>query len=136
MKLILDDVVAGEFMAAVRLIVIAAVGDFILSAYESWMSSRFRPCDGVRLHERFQGKLYRRAAGVELRCYDDPEYFDSFIMAAKNSDSTVGKLIGSIREFMITVAEIIISGGSTSPACRDCCLSYWSPRYCISLCQA
>lgn len=110
-KLILDDVVAGEFMAAVRLIVIAAVGDFILSAYESWMSSRFRPCDGVRLHERFQGKLYRRAAGVELRCYDDPEYFDSFIMAAKNSDSTVGKLIGSIREFMITVAEIIISGG-------------------------
>lgn len=110
-KWILDMVVGGEYRVAVSVILLSAAADLALSAYESWMKDYYRPKDAVRIHEAFQNKLYRRAVSVKLCFYDDPKYYDRFLMAARNSDATAGKLLQSLREFFVAVAEILISGG-------------------------
>lgn len=111
LKWILDKVIEGDFQTAIVLIVVSAVADFIFSAYDSWMNNCYRPRNAIRLHEAFQNRLYRQAAGVELRFYDDPAYYDSFLMAGSNSDAKAVNLLEAVRTFLVTVAELLISGG-------------------------
>lgn len=111
LKWILDKVIEGDFQTAIVLIVVSAVADFIFSAYDSWMNNCYRPRNAIRLHEAFQNRLYRQAAGVELRFYDDPAYYDSFLMAGSNSDTKAVNLLEAVRTFLVTVAELLVSGG-------------------------
>lgn len=111
LKWILDKVIEGDFETAIVLIVVSAVADFIFSAYDSWMNNCYRPRNAIRLHEAFQNRLYRQAAGVELRFYDDPAYYDSFLMAGSNSDTKAVNLLEAVRTFLVTVAELLVSGG-------------------------
>ncbi len=110
-KWILDKVVEGNFKAAVFLIAISAVADLIFCAYGSWMESCYRPKDAIRLHVAFQNRLYRQAAKIELQYYDDPTYYDSFLMAGSNSDTKAGSFLGAVCAFLVTAAELLISGG-------------------------
>ena len=110
-KWILDKVVEGDFKAAIFLIAISMVADFMFCAYGSWMNNCYRPKDNIRLHVAFQNKLYRHAAKIELHYYDDPTYYDSFLMAGSNSDTKAGSLLGAVCAFLVTAAELLISGG-------------------------
>ncbi len=110
-KLILDKVVEGYFKVAILLIAISAIADFVFSAYASWMNDCYRPKNAIRLHVAFQTRLYRQAASVELHYYDNPVYYDSFLMAASNSDAKAGSFLGAVCTFLATVAELLISGG-------------------------
>lgn len=108
---ILDLVVSGRYLDTFLLIFLSAAADLAVSGFEAWMKEYYRLKDAVRLHEAFQKKLYRRAAGVELMYYDTPEYYDKFLLAAGNSDKTAGKLLQSGREFLVSLSEILLSGG-------------------------
>lgn len=110
-KWILDAVVERNFTTAIFLIAIAAAADLLFSTYSAWMNDCYRPKDAIRLHEAFQKRLYRQAAKVALWYYDDPAYYDNFLMAGKNSDEKAGSFLGAVRTFLVTTAELLISGG-------------------------
>ena len=110
-KWILDNVVNGDFQAAMLLIGIAAIADLAFSAYDHWMNDYYRPKDAIRLHLKFQNRLYRKAAKIEFQYYDDPVYYDSFLMAGSNSDAKAVSFLGALCTFLATVAELLLSGG-------------------------
>lgn len=109
-KLILDRVVEQKFISAIWLVVFAAAADFILSAFESYMNDCYRPMQAIKLRRYFQGKLYRSVAGVDMKYYDDPEYYNRYIRAAENSDSTAQSFLATAQGFFVTLAEIVFSG--------------------------
>lgn len=110
-KLILDLVVQGRFGRAAIGVVSAACADLICSAFDAWMNNCFRPQDNIRLHRYFHEKLYRCAVDVDIRYYDNPDYYDQFILAARNSDAIAVQYIATLQNFLVTIAEIFISGG-------------------------
>ncbi|MDE7325943.1 MAG: ABC transporter ATP-binding protein/permease [Lachnospiraceae bacterium] len=109
-KLILDRVVAGEFVLAGWLVGFAAVADLILSAFDSYMGDCYRPMQAIKLRRYFQGKLYRNVVSADIRYYDDPEYYNRYIRAAENSDSAAQAFLATTQAFLVTAAEILFSG--------------------------
>ncbi|MBR5506899.1 MAG: hypothetical protein IKV88_02515, partial [Clostridia bacterium] len=110
-KVILDLVISGEFQKAIFVVLFAVVADFVFSVFERWMNYVYRKKDNIRLHEQFQKKLYQGAVKVRLTYYDNPEYYDQFILAAKNGDIQAIQFLDTLKEGIVKVAEILISGG-------------------------
>lgn len=45
-----------------------------------------------KLHEGMQGELYRKARALDQACYDDPEFYNDFIWAIRESDGRAAAL--------------------------------------------
>lgn len=110
-KVILDLVVSQNFEEAVTCVVLAAAADLVLCSFESWMDDYYRPLQAIRLHKYFHEKLYAKVGETDMEYFDNPEFYNRYVLAAQNIDSTAQKMIGSVRNFFITVAEIVIAGG-------------------------
>ena len=53
-----------------------------------------------KLHEGMQGELYRKACALDQSCYDDPEFYNDFIWAIRESDSRAALLREDFRNFL------------------------------------
>ena len=62
----------------------------------------------------FEGKIQRelmaKAQMMDLRCYDIPEYYDDFVIAASQSEEMCKKTIMSAASILSTVVAMVISG--------------------------
>ena len=110
-KLILDAVVAGEFKKAVVIVGLGALGECLALGYSCWMDTSYRKKDNVRVHQYFHQQLYRGAVDVDLKCYDNPEYFDRFILTANNSDKMAVECVATVNEFFTVLLTSILTGG-------------------------
>ena len=110
-KLILDAVVAADFSKAVLIAGLGALGEFIALGFGGWMDGVYRKKDNIRIHRHFHEQLYRSAVDVDLRCYDDPEYFDRFILTANNSDKMAVQCVATVNEFLTVTLTTILTGG-------------------------
>ena len=59
---------------------------------------------------KVQRELMEKAQLMDLRCYDIPEYFDDFIIAASQSEEMCKKAIMSAASILSTVVAMAISG--------------------------
>ncbi len=64
-----------------------------------------------KLHEKMQGELYRKACSLDQSCYDDPEFYNDFIWAIRESDSRAAQLRDDFRRFLQQILTIV---GTTS----------------------
>lgn len=64
-----------------------------------------------KLHEKMQGELYRKACALDQSCYDDPEFYNDFIWAIRESDSRAAALRDDFRRLLQQLLTII---GTTS----------------------
>lgn len=110
-KLILDAVVAGDFRRAVAIVGLAALGQLLAQGFGSWMENCYRRRDNIRIHRHFHERLYHSAVDVDLRCYDNPEYFEKFIVTIQNSDKMALQCIQTVNSFFTTVLTALLSGG-------------------------
>lgn len=59
-----------------------------------------------KLHEKMQGELYRKACALDQSCYDDPEFYNDFIWAIRESDGRAIKLRDDFRKFLQYILTI------------------------------
>lgn len=109
-KLILDAVVTGKLREAIILVGLGALGDCLTQGYSHWMDSSYRKKDNIRIHQHFHQQLYCSAVDVDLRCYDNPEYFDHFILTANNSDKMAVQCVATINEFFTVLLTSLVTG--------------------------
>ncbi len=62
----------------------------------------------------FEGKIQRelmeKAQMIDLKCYDIPEYFDDFIIAASQSEEMCKKAIMSVASIAANVVSMLVAG--------------------------
>lgn len=63
---------------------IKIVGEMLEGVIDDWTQYRFKRVAGV-----LQQRLIRKAAKIDLMCYDNKEYFDDFVIAASQSEETM-----------------------------------------------
>jgi len=59
---------------------------------------------------KVQRELMEKAQLMDLKCYDIPEYFDDFIIAASQSEEMCKKAIMSAASIISTVVAMVVSG--------------------------
>ncbi|MBQ7781380.1 MAG: ABC transporter ATP-binding protein [Lachnospiraceae bacterium] len=57
-----------------------------------------------------QRELMQKAQKMDLKCYDIPEYFDDFIIAASQSEEMAKKAIMSVADIAANVTAMIVAG--------------------------
>lgn len=91
-------------LLAVWLIVDSA-GLAIHVALENFFYTRF-----VRVSGAVQRELMEKARLMDLKCYDIPEYYDDFVIAASQSEDMVIKGIMSVARIAASVLTMLIAG--------------------------
>lgn len=64
----------------------------------------------VKVSGKVQRELMEKAQLIDLKCYDIPEYFDDFVIAASQSEVMINKAIMSIGRIAAGVFAMLIAG--------------------------
>ena len=94
------------------LLLVLAMAVFLISAYifHEWYWQFIEPKARQELHKKMQEQLYKKAASIDLACYDRPDFYNDFVWAINEADSrtiAICEDIGKIINRLITSAVII-----------------------------
>lgn len=64
----------------------------------------------VRVTGAIQRELMQKAQMMDLKCYDIPEYYDDFVIAASQSEDMVNKAIMSVANISASIISMLIAG--------------------------
>ena len=69
---------------------------FMTNLYKDYVENVVYPLENTRIYYGLYQKLYAKAKKVELRCYEDADFYNRFTMATDLADEKVTKIIDSL----------------------------------------
>ncbi|MCI9436721.1 MAG: hypothetical protein HFH85_06055 [Lachnospiraceae bacterium] len=58
---------------------------FLTTGFQIWMEERYVPCTDPELYEKLNGMLFEQASNVDIACYEDVEFYDTYTKAASQA---------------------------------------------------
>ncbi len=109
-KYVFDSIEAGiDFMTILFWILLYSGYNAAFELFNKWRLEVFNPKAKLTLHENIQNELYKKARELDQSCYDDPEFYNDFIWAIRESDVRVSSVVSSVELFINrTVSSIAI----------------------------
>ena len=100
-KYILDVIESeGDFQELLVWVCLLAAAFLISDLLEQWKQEVYVPKATLILHEGVQNELYKKARELDQSCYDDPEFYNDFIWAIRESDKRVMMIMDNIGSFL------------------------------------
>ena len=72
---------------------------------QGWMQ-KVKP----RLYKTLKDKMYVKAADLDLACYDNPDYYNDFVLAVSESEKTVDRFLELV-DLISQCATVIVTSG-------------------------
>ncbi len=121
LKYIIDVVSEGErlerIFTAVGLIAVILVGSKLFT----WLFQEFFwNVARERVYYGLNKTLYEKAKSVDLSNYDDPEFYNSFILTIESSSDNIANLLGLVRNYVGNLVSFVTIGGviiTIDPVC-------------------
>lgn len=76
-------------------IAVCGVAFFLINLYTNYADNVILPLQTTRLYGGVYRKLYAKARNVELRCYEDPDFYNRYTMAMDGAEAKVSAIITS-----------------------------------------
>lgn len=100
-----------EFQTILFWILLVAGYNAVFEFFNKWRLEVYVPKIKLILHEKIQNELYQKARALDQSCYDDPEFYNDFIWAIRESDTRVSQVMGNLEMCLNrTVSSIVIFG--------------------------
>ncbi len=74
------------------------------SAYFYWSTVKIKPI----LYQKLREKIYDRAHKVDLSCYDNPDYYNEFILSTTQADQCVDRFYDDSYNFLRYITCLIV----------------------------
>ena len=115
-KYIIDVVTEGTNLNRIFYAVIVIGLVLILSTIFSWLFREFYwNMERERLYYGLNKKLYDKARSLDLESYDNPEFYNNFILTIESSSGNIQNLLGLVRMYvghiisLITVSSVLFT---------------------------
>ncbi|HIW31263.1 MAG TPA: ABC transporter ATP-binding protein/permease [Candidatus Paenibacillus intestinavium] len=110
MKYIIESIsIERNFQQIVYFIILTLVLILALVLLDNWYNYRFRPLSDLKLYEKLYLILFRKAASVELKCFEDHEFYNKYTKAIQEADQRVSAVLENLsRIIFVTLATISI----------------------------
>ncbi len=82
---------------------------FLLAMYDSYSKSMIYPYTDNKIYRTLYRKLYAKARNVELRCFEDAEFYNRYTMAL---DGSAQKMTASVNYFFSVVFGVIAAAAA------------------------
>lgn len=107
-KYIIDTVSEGKDMNRVYKAVLIIVGVLILSNVLSLLYREFYwNMAKERLYYKLNSTLYEKAHSLDLQNYDDPDFYNNFILTIESSSENIQGLLGMVQNYVANVITLI-----------------------------
>lgn len=120
-KYVIDSVQFQRSFSEVLIFIgIVAVFFIITSILSSIFNSIYVPKARQKISQRMQQKLFEKAIGTDLQYYDDPEYYNSFIISLSNADNRAFEVFDSFISILtsfLTISGILSIIFTVDPIC-------------------
>lgn len=111
-KYLFDSIEAGvDFKKILFWTLLIAVYNSIFEFFNKWRLEVYVPRVKLTLHEGIQSELYEKAKALDQSCYDDPEFYNDFIWAIRESDSRTVQIMENISIFINRVISSLVIFG-------------------------
>ena len=115
-KYIIDVVTEGKDLHRIFYAVIVIALVLIGSTVISWLFREFYwNMERERLYYGLNQKLYDKARSLDLESYDNPEFYNNFILTIESSSGNIQNLLGLVRMYvghiisLVTVSSILFT---------------------------
>ena len=91
----------------IGVILLINIAQFLADGYFiSAMNFRTRP----KLYKALKEKMYEKAAELDLSCYDNPQYYNEFVLAGAEAESSIDRFLELLNSIMQSFTIIITTG--------------------------
>lgn len=80
------------------------VHQFIDSIYFQWSFDRMKPVLSFALRR----KIYEKAQTMDLSCYDDPAFYNEFVLSTTQADQCSERFLGDIKAFLFDFTNAVL----------------------------
>lgn len=77
----------------------------------NYVETKLKPVSREKIHRRIRRELYRKAAEIDLKNYDDPEFYNEFVWAMGEAAERTEAVIGSCAVLIGEIAGICVVSG-------------------------
>ena len=111
-KYIIDVVAEGENLGRIFYAVIAIAAVLILSTLLSWLYREFFwNVEKEKVHYNLNKRLYEKAKNLDQESYDNPEFYNNFILTIESSSDNIQNLLGLVRNYVGNLISLIAVAG-------------------------
>ncbi|MDE6737724.1 MAG: ABC transporter ATP-binding protein/permease [Lachnospiraceae bacterium] len=82
---------------------------FLLAVYQSYLNAVIYPYTNNKIYRVLYRKLYAKAGNVELRCFEDADFYNRYTMAI---DGSAQKMTGSVNYFFSVVFGVVAAAAA------------------------
>ncbi|WP_027086509.1 ABC transporter ATP-binding protein [Cohnella panacarvi] len=108
MKYIIESIsLEREFRQVALFIVITLAVMLVLSLLDNWYEQRFKPLSDLTLYEKLYLVLFRKASSVELKCFEDHEFYNKYTKAIQEADQRIGAVLDSLSRILFSILATI-----------------------------
>ncbi len=79
----------------------------IFELFNKWRLQVYNRRAHLTVHEKMQYEMYKKARAMDQECYDDPEFYDDFIWALRESDQRIIHIMEDLSIFINRVISTI-----------------------------
>lgn len=94
------------FQCVLAAILISFVIDSIYSAISIYMQNIIIPRNAQAISCKMQSKLFYKSSIIEMKYYDNPEFYDVFSIALQQSDSRAQEVLNTLNMFISSLFSI------------------------------
>ena len=115
-KYIIDVVTEGKDLERIFFAVVVIALVLICSTVISWLFREFYwNTEREKLYYGLNQKLYDKARSLDLESYDNPEFYNNFILTIESSSGNIQNLLGLVRMYvghiisLVTVSSVLFT---------------------------
>ena len=120
-KYIIDVVAEGERLERIFFAVGAIAAVLIFSTLLSWLYREFFwNVEKEKVHYNLNKRLYEKAKNLDQESYDNPEFYNNFILTIESSSDNIQNLLGLVRNYVGNLISLIAVAGvllTIDPVC-------------------
>lgn len=84
---------------------------FLGFLFGSYLTNKVEPKSLLKIKMRLKEELYTKAKEIDLERYDDPEFYNDYILAISESDKQIDRLFALLDKIGIGITGIALSSG-------------------------
>jgi ABC-type multidrug transport system, ATPase and permease components len=103
MKYIIESIsIERDFQQIIYFILITLAILLVLSMLDHWYVQRFKPLSDLTIYEKLYLILFRKASTVELKCFEDHEFYNKYTKAIQEADRRTSAVLDSVSRIIFS----------------------------------
>ena len=78
--------------------------------FSAWVANHIAAKNLPKVRQRVKLTLYEKASGMDLRCYDDPDYYNQLVLVLSEADKQIDRCITFLQNTFSGIATFLTTG--------------------------